>query len=189
MFETLFVIFGALLAVSAVPLAWIAIRNTLRERGPRVITCPENGCRAEVEVSAWNSGLAAAFGESRHRLAACSRWPEMEGCDQACVSEIEATPGGCLVRSIVADWYRGRNCAYCGRAIPETHAGDRRPGFRSADGRTLAVAEVEPVRLGEVLPTAQAVCPNCYDAMSFREHFPGVPIVRTKPESQPLSTH
>ena len=189
MFQTLFVIFGIALVVSVLPIAWITVRNAFRERGPRVITCPENGCRASVEVAAWNSGFAAAVGEKRHRLAACSRWPEKEGCDQACVAEIEATPGGCLVRSIVANWYQGRTCTYCGHEIPEAHAGDRKPGLRSADGQTIAAEDTEPVHLVDVLPTAQAVCANCYDAMSFREHFPGLPVDRSKPETQPLSTH
>jgi hypothetical protein len=189
MFETLFLIFGILLVVSLLPMVWIAIRTGIRERGPRVITCPENGCRAEVEVASWKSGAAAAFGESRHRLASCSRWPEKEGCDQACVDEIEASSGGCLVRSMVNDWYQGRTCAYCGHAIPETHRGDRKPGLRSVEGRTLAVTEVEPVRLPDVLPTAQAVCANCFDAMSFRERFPNLPVDRPKPESHPLPTH
>jgi len=184
MFQALLVIFGVVLVTSVLPLLWITVRAAVRERGPRVITCPENGCRAEVEVAAWNSGLAAAVGENRHRLAGCSRWPEKEGCDQACVAEIEATPGGCLVRSIVADWYEGRACAYCGHGIPSAHAGDRKPGLRSAGGRTLAVQEIEPVRLAEVLPSAQAVCANCYDAMSFREHFPDLPVDRPRPETR-----
>jgi hypothetical protein len=189
MFQTLFLIFGILLFVSLVPIVWIAVRTGIRERGPRVITCPENGCRAEVEVASWKSGVAAALGERRHRLASCSRWPEKEGCDQACVEEIEETPGGCLVRSMVTDWYQCRTCTYCGHEIPEPRAGARMPGLRSAEGRTLAVAEVEPILLPDVLSTAQAVCANCYDAMAFREHFPALPVDRPRPEPRPLSTH
>ena len=188
MFQTLFLIFGILLVLSFLPLLWVAVRNALRERGPRVITCPENGCRAEVKVAAWNAGLTSAMGESRHRLSACSRWPEKEGCDQACVAEIEETPGGCLVREIVADWFLGRRCAYCGQDIPEVHTGDRQPGIRLAEGRTLAISDIEPVRLDDVLPTAQAACANCLDAMSFREQFPGLPVDRVRRDSPNVST-
>ena len=48
MFETLFLLFGILLAASLIPFAWIAVRGAIRARGPRVITCPENGCISKV---------------------------------------------------------------------------------------------------------------------------------------------
>lgn len=189
MFETLALIFGALLVVSLLPIVWIALRDSFRERGPRVITCPENGCHAEVEVEALRAGFSSAVGEPHRRLAACSRWPEMQGCDQACLEEIETTPGGCLVRSIVAEWYQGRSCAYCGGAIPEIHLNDRRPALRSPEGHNVALKEVAPARLYETLATHQAVCANCFDAMSFREQFPALPVDRAKPEPTSLPTH
>ena len=187
MFETLAIVFGVLLVVSLLPLVWIALRKALNERGPRVITCPENGCHAEVEVGALRSGLTFAFGETRRRLTSCSRWPEMEGCDQACLAEIETTPGGCLVRSLVADWYNGRTCAYCGTAIPEIHASDRKPGLRTPDGRNLALADIAPVDLETAFAADQAVCANCYDAMSFREYHPGLAVERPQPLTRKAS--
>lgn len=183
MFETLALVFGALLAASLLPLAFIAIRNAFRERGPRVIICPENGCHAEVEVDAWKSGLSSAFGESKRRLSACSRWPEMEGCDQACLKEIEETPGGCLVRSVVADWFAGRRCVYCGGEIPGIHATDRKPALRSPQGQVVALADIQPLDLDAALARHEPICANCYDAMSFREHFPGLAVDRPKPPS------
>jgi len=181
MFETLALVFGVLLAVSLIPLLFLAIRNAFRERGPRVITCPENGCRAEVAVGAWRSGLSSAFGEENRRLVACSRWPEREDCDQACLSEIAEDPNGCLVRSIVSDWYAGRRCAGCGREIPALHATDRRPGLRAPDGRAVELADVASVDVERVLATHEPVCANCFDGMAFRQRYPGVAVERPQP--------
>ena len=181
MFETLASVFGVLLAASLLPLAFVAIRNAFRERGPRVITCPENGCHAEVEVDAWKSGLSSAFGEGKRRLSACSRWPEREGCDQACLTEIEKSPGGCLVRSTVADWYAGRRCVVCGKEVPEIHATDRKPALRTPDGHVVALADIRPLDLDAALARDEPICANCYDAMSFREHHPGLAVERPKP--------
>lgn len=181
MFETLAVVFGILLAASLLPLAFVAVRNAFRERGPRVITCPENGCRAEVEVDAWKSGLSSAFGEGKRRLSACSRWPEMQDCDQACLTEIAETPGGCLVRSVVADWFAGRRCVYCGREIPELHATDRKPALRSPQGHNVALADIPPLEIDAALARHEPVCANCYDAMAFRESHPGLAVDRPKP--------
>jgi len=189
MFQTLSLIFAVLLVLSFVPFVWITVRGAIRERGPRVITCPENGCASEVEVKTWHSGFTTALGETHHRLANCSRWPEKAGCDQACVTQIEESPNGCLVRSLVAEWYQGRNCAFCASEIPEVHMNDRKPALRTSEGRTLPLSDVEPVHLAEVLATAQAVCANCFDAMSFREQFPGLAVDRPKPEAHPASMH
>jgi len=181
MFETLAIVFGVLLAVSVIPLLFIAVRNAFRERGPRVITCPENGCHAVVAVDAWKSGLSSAFGEDRRRLVACSRWPEMEGCDQACLDEIAEDPNGCLVRRIVADFYAGRPCAACGREIHAFHGIDRRPGLRAPDGRAVELADVPPLETDRFLATHEPVCANCFDGMAFRQKFPGVAVERPRP--------
>jgi len=183
MFETLALIFGSLLAVSLIPILFIAVRNAFRERGPRVITCPENGCRAEVAVDSWRTGLSAALGEDRRRLTACSRWPEKEGCDQACLAEIAESPNGCLVRSVVADWFAGRHCVSCGREIGALHATDREPALRSPQGHAVALSEVKPLDLDAVLARHEPLCANCYDATSFREHFPGLAVERPQPPS------
>jgi len=183
MFGTLALIFGAVLAAWAVLILFIAARNAFRERGPRLITCPENGCRAEVAVDAWKSGLASALGEDRRRLTACSRWPEKEGCDQACLEEIAESPNGCLVRSVVADWYLGRRCVSCGRDIGAFHAADRKPALRSPQGHAVALSEVRALDLDAVLARHEPLCANCYDAASFREHFPGLAVERPRPPS------
>jgi hypothetical protein len=189
MFETLALVFVVLLVLSLLPLAFIAIRKALKERGPRVITCPENGCRAEVSLDAWRSGLSFAFGEERRQLSTCSRWPEMGGCDQACLSQIEESADGCLVRSVLSNWYEGRSCAYCGLGIQAFHPGDRAPALRTPEGHVLALSEVSPFALDAVLATHDSVCANCYDAMAFRERFPNLPVDRPRSEIPSLPIH
>ncbi|HTY41697.1 MAG TPA: hypothetical protein VMH79_07490 [Thermoanaerobaculia bacterium] len=181
MFETLALVFGVVFLLSLLPLLWITVRRMLRERGPRVITCPDNGCRAEVSVDAWKSGLAHVFGEGERRLASCSRWPAMQGCDQACLTEIEESPDGCLVRTMVADWYGDRACAACGLAVHPFGIGTRPPALRDAAGRTLALSTVTPLGLDATLASHEPICANCYDALAFREQFPGLAIERPHP--------
>jgi hypothetical protein len=178
MFETLAIVFGVLLAVSLIPLLVVAVRNAFREKGPRVITCPENGCHAVVAVDAWKSGLSSAFGEENRRLVACSRWPEKEGCDQACLEEIAHDPNGCLIRAMVSDYYAASRCVACGREIQALHATDRRPGLRAPDGRAVELSAVPPLDLERVLATHEPVCANCFDGMAFRQKFPGVAVER-----------
>lgn len=53
-------------------------------RDPLVIICPENLDYASVTVDGEHAALSAAAGRQEYRIATCSRWPEMEGCDQKC---------------------------------------------------------------------------------------------------------
>ena len=89
-------------------LAWLAIGILggrwasvwLRFRGTRVITCPENTRPAGVHVDERHAAASPRRGTPTLRLSACSRWPERQGCGQACLAQIEAWPEGCLARNI-----------------------------------------------------------------------------------------
>ena len=107
----------AVVALVAAVLAFAAIlflRRYIRLRGQRVITCPETGEPAGVELAAGRAAATALAGEPALRLRDCSRWPERAGCGQECLSQIEAAPEDCLVRSLLTKWYEGISCVDCG---------------------------------------------------------------------------
>ena len=110
-------------------------------RRVRVVTCPK-------------TQLAAAVRGKSH-LTSCSRWPEREGCDQACLKEIAASPDGCLLKTLVTDWYQGKSCVECGRAITEPAA------IRLLDGTTHEWGDFEPEDLPNLFETAEALCWQC----------------------------
>jgi hypothetical protein len=69
-----------------------AIRIYFRFRGTRLVTCPETHQTEVVEVAARSMGIQAILDEPCLQLSKCSRWPLREGCEQDCLSQIEARP-------------------------------------------------------------------------------------------------
>jgi hypothetical protein len=166
--------------LSLIPLGWRTLRTYRKFGGMRVITCPETGCPAAVEVDKKHAAATTFLqeGQTELRLASCSRWPEREGCGQECLAQIEAAPEGCLVRSMLIAWYRGSTCAFCQKEISEIHWSDNKPAILTPDGRTIEWAEVRPEDLPGVFATHRRVCWNCHIAQSFRAQFPGLAIER-----------
>ena len=169
----LLITIGAVLGVAAlyvlVPMLVDAYRTY---RGERIITCPETGKAAAVEVDAGRAAMAALRGSHALQLRDCSRWPERAGCGQDCLAQIEESPQGCLVRSIVARWYDGKTCALCGATFDSIESWEHHPALRSPDGTTMEWSEVAPERLPEIMQTHAPVCWNCHVAESFRVQHP-----------------
>jgi len=176
--STMFLGFVALFLLSLIPVGWISLRAYRKFRGTRVITCPETGRAAAVEVDRKHAAATAAVGETELRLTSCSRWPEREGCGQDCLTQIEESPEGCLVRNMLTEWYRGSTCAFCRKEIPEIHWSDHKPALLTPDRKTLEWHEVRPEDLPRVFATHQRVCWNCHIAQSFRAQFPGLAVER-----------
>jgi hypothetical protein len=151
----------------------LALRSYFRSRGKRLVTCPENHCTAAVELDAKGAGLKAFWGESYSCLRDCSRWPEMQDCAQDCLPEIEALGQGCLVRSVVAGWYKGKVCVYCRKPVDnvEDWTGHL-PALRAPDAKTVTWGDVLPEKLPEVFSTHPPVCWSCHIAETFRREHP-----------------
>lgn len=164
-----------LVVALAIVFAGIAIGRLLRAwfryRGARVITCPENRRPAGVTLDARHAAVTG-FGKSPElRLSSCSRWPERAGCGQECLSQIEASPEGCLVSHILIDWYRGKSCAYCGRPFGEIEWAAQKPALIRADKISVDWNRVPADQLSETLETALPVCFACHMANTLvREH-------------------
>lgn len=169
---TLLYVFLAVLLVSCIPVAALAIRTYARYRGTRVVTCPETKQPVAVRVDKRHAAATTAAGEPELRLESCTRWPEREHCGQECLSQIEASPERCLVRSILADWYADRFCVFCRKGFGPIHWGDNKPALLTPDRRTIEWEEIPPETLPSVLATHEAVCWNCSVAKTFHDQFP-----------------
>ncbi|HSD50703.1 MAG TPA: hypothetical protein VLG48_04790 [Candidatus Methylomirabilis sp.] len=79
-----------ILAVGALGLLYVLMplmADTFRRfRGPRMLTCPDTGGKAEVGIDASRAALTSAFGQPTLRVKSCSLWPEKEQCRQECLT-------------------------------------------------------------------------------------------------------
>jgi hypothetical protein len=157
---------------------WPLIGALLRWRGTRIVRCPETRRPVAVEVDATHAALSAIFREPDLRLRSCTRWPERRDCGQECLSQVERAPEDCLVRNLVAEWFRGRRCAYCRTPFGEIHWHDHRPALRSPQGVTVKWDEVGPETLPALFETHLPVCWNCHVAESFRRQHPDLVVDR-----------
>lgn len=166
-----------LAAAAAIVVVYVAVRlarSYFRMRGARVVTCPENHEKAEVQLDARH----AALGHS-DRLSACSRWPERQGCGQECLAEVGQAGDACLIRNILARWYEGKSCACCGAAFGEIDWATRKPGLALPGAEALDWSQVHADRLDEVLATHRPVCFACAVANTFASRHPELIIDRT----------
>jgi hypothetical protein len=148
-------------------------------RGVRVITCPENHDTAAVRVDAFDAAKwFAVSGEADIHLRSCSRWPEMEGCDQACRNEINAAPDRCLLQNIVASWYAGKSCHYCRKEIGEIVWHERPPAVKMADGTIHEWKDLPAEKLPKVFAAGEPVCWACFMVETFRKDHPEMVVQR-----------
>lgn len=171
-------------AVVAAALAFVLVR-VARMRGARVITCPENLQSAAVEVDAARAALTSIFrGETDYQLTSCSRWPEMAGCGQECVAEIHDASNHCFVRTVLSDWYLGRNCAFCGKAFGEINWHDHKPGLYDPEQKkNLEWTDVRPELVYAALAAFEPVCWNCNVAERFRRDHADLVVDRHRPSA------
>ncbi len=170
---------SVVLAITAYVLLSGFLSTWRKYRGLRVITCPENLQAASVRVDALRAAhWAAISGDTVLRLDRCSRWPEMAGCGQECLAQIQASPDGCAVSAIVTSWYDGKVCVYCKRPIGAIVWHERPPAVRSADGVTREWKDIRPEQLPAVFRTHQPVCFNCSLTENFLHDHPDMVVSR-----------
>lgn len=143
------------------------IRTYARYRGARVVTCPENNKPAGVQIDAIQAALSRDV-----QLKQCSRWPERQSCGQECLKQIAAAPDGCLVRNMLAAWYAGKKCVFCGKPLEDVDWAEHRPALMSPDKKTVEWSDLPPERVPEALATYMPVCWNCHIAVTFRNEHP-----------------
>jgi len=147
-------------------------------RGTRIVTCPETGRPAVVEVDALHASLTSTVGLPDIQLENCWRWPISEQCGQECLTDLDVAPGQCLVSGVLMRWYRGKTCCYCGKPFEELHWTDHKPSLKSPDGLLVRWREVPIENLSTVLQTHLPVCWDCYIAQSFVREHPDLVVYR-----------
>lgn len=150
----------------------------LRFGGKRIVSCPENKQTVAVELDRAHAALTGVGGKAELRLTECTRWPERAGCGQMCLSQIEASPEGCLLKNILGSWYQGKQCVFCGQDLSNIDWTEHRPALRSPEGKTLVWSEIQPEQVYGVLETHQPLCWNCHVAEQFRAEHPDLVVDR-----------
>jgi hypothetical protein len=158
------------------------LRTSAKFRGARVITCPETGHQAMVEVDASHAALTSLAGQTEIRLESCWRWPLNKDCGQECIGQLDVAPPECLVRSVLSKWYRGKKCAFCDRPFADIQWFDHKPALICTDdGRTVDWREVSMPELTAVMATHLPVCWNCHIARTFKREHPDLVVERPAP--------
>jgi hypothetical protein len=168
-----------LLVLGVLFFAFLPIVRAYRSyRGARLVTCPATGDPAGIEIDARYAALTAALGTPKFRLKECSRWPEMAGCGEDCLRQVETSPEQCLVLTILTHWYQGKACVLCGKSLGDINWLEHKPALRSPGKKTLVWHEVRPENLNEVLRTHEPICWSCHNAQTFRREHPDLVIDR-----------
>ncbi len=150
-------------------------------RGVRVITCPENLQPAAVSVAAFDAAKWFAIsGDTDLHLRSCSRWPEMAGCDEGCLSQIENAPKACLVQTMVTSWYAEKQCHFCAKPIGQIVWHERPPAVLLSDGTTREWKDIAPEQLPVIFGSAEPVCWACHTVETFRREHPEMVIERVR---------
>ena len=172
--------FAALAAVVALLFLVPVLRDA---HDKRLVGCPETKRPAAVTLDGFRA-LVAIFRREpgRLRLAECSRWPERAGCGQECLREVERDGEACLVRNLVADWYKGRSCAFCWKPVADVKWSEHRPALLAPDGTTVSWTDVRPEKLPDLFSTHDPVCWDCHVVQSVVRERPDIVTVRPKRE-------
>jgi hypothetical protein len=159
-----------------------------RYRGVRVITCPENLEPAAVTIDAGRAArMMAIAGEKDLHLETCSRWPEMAGCAEECLAQIEGSKDGCTLKALVTQWYEGKSCVICTHPMEKIVWHERPAALRTPRGTTCEWKDVLPQDIPNVFVTHQPVCWRCHIVESFRREHAEMVVQRVHlPEPHPV---
>lgn len=169
-------------AILVAVLIYLGIRYFVRAYekfgGAQVIVCPETERQAMVEVDARHASLTALTGQTDIRLQNCWRWPLKEDCGQECLLQLQVAPAECLVRGVLAKWYRGQKCAFCERPFAEIELFDHKPALLNPDGVTVEWQAIPIAAAINAMATCLPVCWNCHIAQTFRREHADLVVER-----------
>lgn len=147
-------------------------------RGQRVVTCPENQRQVVVSLNAGHAASTSLGGSPDLRLSECSRWPEKAKCGQECLSQIREAGAACLVRNIIAEWYRDKDCAACGQPIGEIDWAGSHPALLVDEQVSVEWEQVPADKLTGTLAGAMPICFACHTANRLVREHPELAIYR-----------
>jgi len=146
---------------------WRAVRGYWKFRGTRVVACPESGQFAAVELAARRIAAAAVLRQPTLVLRDCSRWREGMLCGQPCVRRIAEDPAACRVSTILAEWYREKNCICCGRPVGKPARWSHSPCLMSPD---LLFLQCKAIPAGDIPLALTTHAPVCWTCMVAETH-------------------
>jgi hypothetical protein len=186
-----YILYTTLAAVAVAALGFVFFplaRAWWRNRGTRLITCPDNHEPAAVEIDALDAAFSAMLGETHH-LKSCTRWPEMADCGQECLAQIEQAPDGCRVRDLLHDWYRGQSCVLCSKPLDEIHSWQHKPALMSPERVTYEWVNIPPEELPLRLSTHLPVCWDCHIIEGLYRKYPDLVVERDRPARHSARVH
>ena len=178
MMSVVYLVAAGLLATSLFFVIRYFVREYIHYRDSRIISCPENGQAAVVEVDAIHAALTSPLGQPDIRLQNCGRWPLLQNCGQECLVQLDVAPPECLVRGVLMRWYEFKSCLYCGKPFHQIQLLDHKPALQSPEGKLLAWSEVDIGEMQTVMSTYTPVCWDCYIAQSFVRDHPEMVVYR-----------
>jgi hypothetical protein len=158
-------------AAAAAALGLTVARRMVRLRGARLVDCPETGRPAGVEIDLRQAALGTVIGRPVSRLRACSRWPARRHCGEPCLDQLEDAEDR-RVWSVLARWYEGRKCAYCGARFGPLHPNAYTPLLLAPEGTLQEWSALAPEDVPAALRTHQPVCWNCSVVQGLRRERP-----------------
>lgn len=176
-------VLGTVLAVYAA----IALATWIRLRGTLVVTCPETQTPAAVTVDIGHAAATAVREKADLKVAACSRWPGRMGCEQLCLAQIAASPGGTRARTMARRFFEGKRCTICQRLIDPPGAATLQPGLMNpVSHKAVAWDDVPAQNLPDAFARRRPICSNCTLGESVRQRFPhGITDRAPRPGSPP----
>ena len=166
---TIYLVAGIAVIVGLVYIIRALVRTYVTYRGNLLVICPETEKYATVEIDGPLATITSLFGVPELRIENCSRWPEHQHCAQDCVWQIDLYPLGRPIRELLTSWYKGEECAWCGRHFGNFSLFDR-PSLLSPEGNLVECEAVHPEALPDVLYTHKPVCWDCKETKTRCGH-------------------
>ena len=73
-------------------------------------------------------------------------------------------PEECLIRQVLAKWYKGKSCSSCGKPFEEIGWGQHKPCLMSPELRILEWKDIQPEKIPRILKTYRPLCWTCFVA-------------------------
>lgn len=130
----------------------LSARGILRRRDKTtVVICPTMKLPAEV-------GL-----DPELRMESCSRWPELQGCSQSCMPQVQFSAEDL---NDFAARYEGKKCSSCGTALTRDDWYKSRLAVLQTNPGVPDIRGGVPPSVLSVPETGDPICSGCYGAKS-----------------------
>jgi len=154
--------------VTGLPLA-LSLQAYFQNRGRQAAICPENGEPVNIEVDRKYAFWTAYRGQEHTRLKSCTRWPEKGDCGQECLAQLNPSPEN--VERLMMNWYRGKSCAICARAITPPDWRRGRLAWLDSEQKLVELRQVDLKQLQFALKDMRALCWTCHQQERERQAF------------------